>query len=146
MDKKIKQTLDKCAMLAMDKLTQNMIDTVYDWQPEQYSRTYQALDAISRTEVAKVYGKYVVEIYFDYKKIQPEIRSGKWNAHADFWGNWINNEQSSSDIINWLEYGTSNEHYSHPAYGFLKETIKWLEKEYVKIFKTYARQSGMNLN
>lgn len=146
MDKKIRTTIDRCAMLAMDRLAQNMIDSVYDWQPEQYSRTYQALEAISRTEVVKVYGKYVVEIYFDYKKMQPEIRSGSWNAHSDFWGEWINNEQSASDIINWLENGTDNKYYSHPAYVFIKETVQWLQKEYVKIFKAYARQNGMNLN
>lgn len=143
MDKKTVQSLEKCADLAMDRLTQNVLDTVYDWQPKQYKRTYQLLESISRTEVAKVYGEYVAEIYFDYKKMQPIINDGTWNSHADFYGSWVNNEQSASDLVNWLEYGTENVYYSHEAHGFLKETIEWIQKEYRKIFKAYARQCGM---
>lgn len=146
MDKKIIEILNKCSDLALEKLTQNVLDTVYDWQPKQYERSYQLLESISRTEVRKVYGRYVVEIYFDYKKMQPIINDGKWNSHADFYGNWINNEQSASDMVNWLEYGVDPEHnqyYAQKAHGFLKMTIEDLQKNYRKIFKAYAKQCGV---
>lgn len=142
MEKKIIQTLDKCADLAMDRLTQNIIDSVYDWQPKQYERTYQLLESVSRTEVKKIYDRYVVEIYFDYKKMQPIIVENKWNKHADFYGNWIQNEQSASDLINWLEYGTENKWFSHDEHRFYRDTLEWIQKEYRKIFKAYAKQSG----
>lgn len=142
-NRKIKQTLDKCADVAMDVLTQNIIDTVYDWQPSRYERTYQLLQAVSRTQVNKVYGRYVVEIFFDYTKMQPILNAGAWGSHTDFYGNWITNEQSASDIVNFLEYGTNNKYFSHPSHGFIKKTIEWLDVELNNIFKDHIIKIGV---
>lgn len=143
MGKKIKLALDECANQALDKLTQNIIDSVYDWQPSRYKRSYQLLQAVSRTEVNKVCDRYVVEIFFDYTKMQPIITDNGWNKHADFYGNWINNEQSSADLVNWLEYGTKNRYFSHPEHGFIKDTIEWLNNELNDMFRVYITKVGV---
>lgn len=143
MAKKIKLALDECANQALDKLTQNVVDSVYDWQPSRYKRSYQLLQAISRTEVKKVYDGYVVEIFFDYTKMQPIVVENGWNKHADFYGNWINSEYSSADLVNWLEHGTNNKYFSHPEHGFIKDTVEWLNNELNDMFKRYITNVGV---
>lgn len=146
MSKKIKLALDECANQALDKLTQNVLDSVYDWQPSRYKRSYQLLQAISRTEVNKVYNRYVVEIFFDYTKMQPIIVGNGWNKHADFGGSWITNEKSSADLVNWLEHGTNNKYFSHPEHGFIKDTVEWLNNELNDIFIRYITKYGVLIN
>lgn len=146
MDKKIKLILSDCAEKAIEELTQNILDSVYDWQPKVYKRSYQLLEAISRTEVVKnVTGSYICEVYFDYKKMQPIINEGTWNNHADFWGGWITDEKSSSDLVNWLENGTNNKWYSHESYGFIRDTVEYMKNEFTNLFKSYARRNGLDL-
>lgn len=142
LDKKIKQVLDRCSDLAIEKLTQNVLDSVYDWRPNQYDRSYQLLEAITKTGVIKFGNTYTCEIYFDAYKMKSVINMpSEWNSHAD-----MKNEWAGGELIYWLEYGTKdNPYYNHDEHRFIRDTIKDLKKNYIKIFKAYAKQNGMNL-
>lgn len=142
LEDRTQKALNKVAIIAMEKLKENVNNSVYGWTPKKYIRTGMLLNAISKTEATKTLsGRYTVEIYFDYLKLQPVINEYGWNSHADFWGGWISNDQSSSDIVNWLENGTNNKYFSHPAYGFIKDTIVELKAEYANIFREKLKES-----
>ena len=102
LNKKISIALDNVASITLEKLKENVNNSVYSWTPKQYERTYQLLNAISKTKPINNNGKYTVEIYFDPLKIQPILNPYGWNAHASFKGEWTANSTTSYTLISWL--------------------------------------------
>lgn len=146
--KQIEKYLEKMVVIGLDEVAeitkQKLIDTVenrlYDaWTPEMYERTGWLLQSISKTKVVKVYGRYVVEIYFDTRTMQPQLRYPNWNAHADFWGEW-----QGDKIAKWIEEGTENRYYEHDGIWAVRDTILWIKKEFNRLFRE-ALQYRTNL-
>lgn len=144
MDNKIKRSLDDIGKEVMAKLRYNVNHSVYDWTPARYERTRQVLESISRLEAAWAGGRYVAEVYFDPMKIRPIIQSGKWNAHASFGGRWAMGDIAGSNLIAWLERGTpDNPYFQHEAHGFIKETVGWIEGEYLMLFRRELEKNSV---
>ena len=128
-----------------NNVKQKLIDTVNDrmyeaWTPDRYSRTLELLNSISTTNVAKVYGRYIVKIYYDTTKIHPYMVDGQWNKHADFYGNDV-----SEYIPLWIEYGTeNNKHYEHDGISAIEDVFEWISTEYNRLFASALKTTGMN--
>lgn len=141
-NKYIGESLNEVADICLLELRNNVKENIYSWTPSKYKRTYEVLNSISRTKVESVSGMMTVKIYFDTQKIKPHVYGGNtWNAHADFWGNTVD----GNDILNWLENGTENEYYSHPEYGFFKETVEFIYHEINILFKKALRNNGFKV-
>ena len=145
MDKKMKQTLDRCAFDTMEELKASVEDHMYSWSPKKYKRTKMFLESISKTKAEKDGGTYVCRVYFDADKIEAVIRMpNEWNAHASFSG-----EPVAEGIIYWMEYGnasedgTPNPYYEHEGYGFIRDTREWLQYELDNLFKKNAKRLGV---
>jgi len=141
--KQVEITLKNIANTAMEKLKENVQNSVYGWQPEQYVRTGQVLNAISRTSPTLSGGRYTSEIYFDATKIQPIIHADRWNTHASFSGEW-SMKDLNNNLIKWLEYGTpNNPYYAHEEARFLRDTIEWIQINYIELFKKGLAENGI---
>lgn len=141
-NKFLKNALDEVADQCFLELKASVSENIYSWTPSKYKRTKEVLDSITRTRVEANNGRFVVKIYFDTDKIQPHVYNGSaWNAHADFRGNTVDGR----DILNWLENGTDNEYYSHPAYKFFSDTIEWLYGEMDVLFKKALQNNGFTV-
>lgn len=140
MENRLKKILNECAREAMEELKANIEENLYSWTPRKYERTRMFIDSVSKTKATKVGDRYECKIYYDTDKIRSIIRMpNSWNAHANFDNEWIGDE-----LIYWLEYGTpDNPYYQHPEYGFVRETLEWLQTEYKKMFKDKARKYGV---
>lgn len=141
-EKIIKNSLDEISSNVLEKLKYNVENRLYDaWTPEMYSRTGELLKSISKTKVTKVYGYYVVKIFYDTDKIHPYITDdNKWNKHADIYG-----ENISEYIPLWIEYGTENSFYNHDGINAIHDTFEWISKEYNRMFKETLKYKGIKI-
>lgn len=94
-----------------DKVKEAYIsDRTTDNDPDYYTPTYDFLNSISRLKPVSKNGNINIEIYFDPKKIPPEIRNDElWNAHMGLHGEYdsVYNGMSVSELLPfWIEYGT----------------------------------------
>lgn len=118
------------AEATMNYLRRATLENLYRGMSEgkYYKRTKDVLNSISITSGSKS-NRY--NIGFDGRKIKEHITaSGKFNAHADFYGDKI----TKDDLISWLEEGHSvpvgrsgNTKWRDGAF-MLKETEEWLER------------------
>lgn len=142
MEKKLKAALDEVSDVALEKLRYHVENRLYDaWTPEMYSRTGELLKSISKTKVTKVYGYYVVKIYYDTNKIHPYVSDdARWNKHADIYG-----ENVSEYIPLWAEYGTDNSLHNHDGIHAIEDTFEWISKEYNRMFKEILKHKGIKV-
>lgn len=144
MEEQIRLSLDDIGKDVMARLKYNVEHSVYSWTPAQYVRTRQVLDSISQIKAVRVGGKYVTEVYFDPVKIRLIIYADKWNAHASFQGKWAMGDIAGSNLIAWLEKGTpGNPYFQHEAHGFIKDTLEWIEGEYLTLFRRELEKHGV---
>lgn len=143
LEKQIIKALTEVADVVRQRLYDTVKNRLYDaWTPSQYKRTMELLKCISHTKVKKVYGSYVVNIYYDTKKIHPYVSDdARWNKHADFWG-----EDVSEYIPLWIEYGTDNQYFSHDGILAVEDTLEWISREYNRLFKEALLYKGIPLD
>ncbi|MEG2546338.1 MAG: hypothetical protein RSA51_07245 [Niameybacter sp.] len=138
-DAKLVSVLDEIADEVLYELKASVEDHLYSWEPKKYERTGWLLESITRSKVALSFGEYKVSIYYDTNVLQPVLREDAWNAHADFWGEWV-----GEDLVWWLEKGTpDNPYYQHPEYAFIRDCTEWISGEYHEKFKKKLEARGL---
>lgn len=90
--------LSKChkAVAAAEERVYSVIDSFlqnfYEWEPDEYIRTYQLLHSLVRTGIKKVGNGYEAEVYFDLSKLNYKKGLVKLQSGGYGWSNLSNEE------------------------------------------------------
>jgi len=144
-DKILKECLHEIAEESAKYLKQFVEINWYNAHtPQIYNRTFQMLDAISRSEIKQKGNKFDVAIFFDTAKITPNyLGDGLWNEHMGF-----NGAGFTSGLIQTLEEGNPSPYspsYSNDGIEMFKNTSDWLEKKLPSIASKIFAKHGLKV-
>lgn len=114
-------------------------DRSRDDDPEYYTPTFDFLNSISRAKPVPKNGVINIEVYFDPKKMPPEMRNDElWNAHMGMSGQYENvyNGMSVSELLPfWIEYGTKKGLFQRKGTDSVGKVFKLYEDIFPKLLK-----------
>lgn len=140
----VKALQDDVIRKVEDLLKQYTLNNLYNqFIVEEYDRTFEFLHSITITPTYKTSTGYGIEIFFDPDKMYVHILDGKWNQHADIYGNSITDK-----LAIWLEYGTQNDgenFYPREGAYMLRDTITFVKQSKIHIekLKSYFKTKGI---
>ena len=79
-------------------------------------------------------------VFMNYEKIVTleEPENGVWGVHMNFSGNDVREE-----LITWLNAGTDNKFYGHPATNFYENTLATVEQTFATCFGNHLAALGI---
>lgn len=99
-------------------------ENVYQYQPKEYTRTYELWDSLTVSDVfTDDRGRTSIKIYFDTNKIKPHMVTDNWNQHADIYDN-----DTSKYIPLWVEEGAEGSLWDRQPANIFGNSVKELER------------------
>lgn len=155
LEKLIKPNIQKIGEEVKNVLKRFIQTDLYDsYEPKEYERTFQFLEAVECTAAKKVGNKWQVKIFINPDKMDHFSADDDrfWLPHTSSIGDERGNTSfGSKDIaewlIYWLETGDNTSPYSRGEIGMFKKTKEWLEDDnYVyNTMMSRLRQAGFEI-
>jgi hypothetical protein len=153
--KDIQDVLQHVASQTANKLYEIISYEWYDKHNDNglyYERTYQFLNAITKSDIRNIGDGFEIDIYIDYKDIYPMHASeeNQFNKHMS-----LDNSKNSGDtyagknigewLIDWIERGQDSPVHSEDGVFMFKKTREWLDKELSSIILYEFSKKGWNI-